>query len=257
MSTIYNFDDLNAMVEQLTHQAVTVLKLFGKTHCRDYYTVAEEILNYFEKLVSEESENIKSQVDAYFRNQSLTLGMMVQYLSDCTTAPHAAIELLNMLHEDGYITTPLCRDDFAQLPPDNLNVEPQWNVASDTHAYPGMTWKKFRDKQYNILRSNKVHRDAVFAAYGLTNPLMIKDLIGLASGDMRKLANCKPGSLVPDYIVEYRENFPCVSAMFEHCFSCVSLTITPVEQAFSVVSSRGSKAKDMTTKSNNLQLLAM
>jgi hypothetical protein len=158
---------------------------------------AEEIVNYFEKLVSEESKNIKSQVDAYFRNQSLTLGMMVQN----TTAPHAAIELLNMLHEDGHILTPLCRDNFVQLPPDNLNVEPQWNVASDTHAYPGMTWKQFRDKLYNILRSNKVHRDAVFAAYGLTHPLMIKDLIDLASGEMRKLANCKPGSLVPEYIL--------------------------------------------------------
>jgi hypothetical protein len=38
MSTIYNFDDLNAMVEQLSRQAVTVLELFGKTHGKDYYT---------------------------------------------------------------------------------------------------------------------------------------------------------------------------------------------------------------------------
>jgi hypothetical protein len=48
MSTIYNFDDLNAMVEQLSHQAATILELFGKTHCKDYYTVAD-IESFFEK----------------------------------------------------------------------------------------------------------------------------------------------------------------------------------------------------------------
>jgi hypothetical protein len=215
----------------------------------------EIVIDYFKNMVSEHSANMKSQADAYFRDQTLTLGFMVQYLIDYNTAPHAAVVLLDMLQEDGCPDTHGRSAEFVQLPTENLQVDPVWNVYSDTHAYPGMTWKQFRECLASTLRANADRRAAIFKAYALKNPLMILDLVSLACGEIRNVQGCTRESLVPEYIVGYRSKFPTVSAMFEVWFASVSITTTAVEQAFSVVASRGSKAKVMATMSDDLMHL--
>ena len=146
------------------------------------YNMAESndhIFLYWDKTMKEAVSQMMDKTLKYFRDPGQGIGWSFVHVTDPYLGPHYASVLLDYL---GVIRDVVILHDGS-----DAVVDAPWTISSEDYAYPGQTFKQYRDIIRLSFTADEEATTAVFNAYGLKHITIINEMILLENNGLKKI----------------------------------------------------------------------
>jgi hypothetical protein len=173
----------------------------------------------------------------YMCNQFMGPGLSPIFLTDPNLAEHYCVALLQTMHDKHGIQNCI---NIPVLVQEATNPVLRFQVDQETHAFPDMTFSKFREILCRNLEKNKEDTRANILACGFACPVVIAELLRLAGGELKQMVKARSDWSRDIHVAafwgDYKMKFPALAESLILNFGGVPLSGTPAECMFSEAS---------------------